>query len=104
MGMRLQVRDLLSKDPKNKLEVKEHKDNGVYVKGLNAFVVKGVPELNNVLEVRASRKKGRAHTFTHTGISAAQRDLERPDVCRIAALAVVFCRWMLTGIGTHTID
>jgi hypothetical protein len=46
-----QVRDLLSKDPKNKLEVKEHKDSGVYVKGLNAFVVKSVPELRNVLEV-----------------------------------------------------
>jgi hypothetical protein len=26
-------------------------DSGVYVKGLNAFVVKGVPELRNVLEV-----------------------------------------------------
>ena len=48
---RLQVRDLLSKDPKNKLEVKEHKDSGVYVKGLNAFVVKGVAELKNVLDV-----------------------------------------------------
>ncbi|KAL6762472.1 kinesin-2 motor subunit FLA8 [Haematococcus lacustris] len=46
-----EVRDLLSKDPKNKLEVKEHKDSGVYVKGLNAFVVKGVPELRNVLDV-----------------------------------------------------
>ena len=45
------MRDLLSKDPKNKLEVKEHKDSGVYVKGLNAFVVKSVPELRNVLEV-----------------------------------------------------
>jgi len=46
-----EVRDLLSKDPKNKLDVKEHKDSGVYVKGLNAFVVKSVPELRNVLEV-----------------------------------------------------
>ena len=46
-----EVRDLLSKDPKNKLELKEHKDSGVYVKGLNAFVVKGVPELMNVLDV-----------------------------------------------------
>lgn len=42
-----------SQDPKNKLEVKEHKDSGVYVKGLNAFVVKGVPELRNVLDVSA---------------------------------------------------
>ena len=46
-----QVRDLLSKDPKNKLDVKEHKESGVYVKGLNAFVVKSVPELQNVLAV-----------------------------------------------------
>jgi hypothetical protein len=46
-----EVRDLLSKDPKKTCEVKEHKDSGVYVKGLNAFVVKTVPELQNVLEV-----------------------------------------------------
>nr|AEG74528.1 kinesin-2 motor subunit FLA8 [Dunaliella salina] len=46
-----EVRDLLSKDPKNKLDVKEHKESGVYVKGLNAFVVKSVPELQNVLAV-----------------------------------------------------
>lgn len=52
-----EVRDLLSKDPKNKLELKEHKDSGVYVKGLNAFVVKGVPELRNVLEVRMLRAR-----------------------------------------------
>jgi len=31
--------------------VKESKDSGVYVKGLNAFVVKSVPELQNVLAV-----------------------------------------------------
>lgn len=46
-----EVRDLLSKNPKNKLELKENKDSGVYVKGLNAFVVKSVPEIKNVLEV-----------------------------------------------------
>ncbi|KAG2498997.1 hypothetical protein HYH03_003183 [Edaphochlamys debaryana] len=54
-----EVRDLLSKDPKNKLELKENKDSGVYVKGLNAFVVKSVPELKNVLEVgRGNRSVG----------------------------------------------
>jgi kinesin family protein 3/17 len=47
-----EVRDLLSKDSKASLELKEHKESGVYVKGLNAFVVKSVPELKNVLEVR----------------------------------------------------
>jgi kinesin family protein 3/17 len=46
-----EVRDLLSKSPKERLEVKEHRDTGVYVKGLNAFVVKSVAEIRNVLEV-----------------------------------------------------
>lgn len=46
-----EIRDLLSKNPKDKLELKEHKDSGVCVKGLNAFVVKSVPEIKNVLEV-----------------------------------------------------
>ena len=35
-----QVRDLLSKDPKNKLELKEDPDRGVYVKDLTFYVVK----------------------------------------------------------------
>ncbi len=43
-----EVRDLLSKNPKNKLERKEQ---GVYVKGLNSFVVKSVAEITSVLEV-----------------------------------------------------
>lgn len=46
-----EIRDLLSKNPKEKLELKEQKDAGVYVKGLNAFVVKSVAEIRNVLEV-----------------------------------------------------
>ena len=33
------------------LELKEHKESGVYVKGLNAFVVKSVGELRNVVDV-----------------------------------------------------
>lgn len=47
-----EVRDLLSKNPKNKLDLKERKDQGVYVKGLNSFVVKSVAEITSVLEVR----------------------------------------------------
>eukprot|EP00283_Hemiselmis_rufescens_P009731 CAMPEP_0173420350 /NCGR_PEP_ID=MMETSP1357-20121228/1876_1 /TAXON_ID=77926 /ORGANISM="Hemiselmis rufescens, Strain PCC563" /LENGTH=321 /DNA_ID=CAMNT_0014383131 /DNA_START=204 /DNA_END=1166 /DNA_ORIENTATION=- len=44
-----EVRDLLSKDPKNKLELKEDADKGVYVKDLTSYVVKGVNEMENVL-------------------------------------------------------
>lgn len=35
-----EIRDLLSKDPKNKLELKENIESGVYVKDLTSFVVK----------------------------------------------------------------
>lgn len=44
-----EVRDLLSKDPKNKLELKEDADKGVYVKDLTSYMVKGVSEMENVL-------------------------------------------------------
>ena len=40
---------MLSKDPKNKLELKEDVDRGVYVKDLTSYVVKGVSEMENVL-------------------------------------------------------
>ncbi|KAK9824688.1 hypothetical protein WJX72_012423 [[Myrmecia] bisecta] len=46
-----EIRDLLSKNPKNKLDLKERGDSGVYVKGLNSFVVKSVEEITSVLEV-----------------------------------------------------
>jgi hypothetical protein len=55
-----EIRDLLSKSPKERLELKEHKDSGVYVKGLTAFVVKSVPEIRNVLEVRREGSDGPA--------------------------------------------
>ena len=53
-----QVRDLLSKNPDVALELKEHKETGVYVKGLNAFVVKSVGELRNVVEVSDQVRTG----------------------------------------------
>jgi kinesin family member 3B len=37
-----EIRDLLSKDPKDSLELKENVDSGVYVKDLTSFVVKNV--------------------------------------------------------------
>ena len=46
-----EIRDLLSKNPQNRLELKENPEKGVYVKGLTAFVVKGVKEILNVISV-----------------------------------------------------
>ncbi|KAL4450694.1 hypothetical protein ABPG77_001050 [Micractinium sp. CCAP 211/92] len=45
-----EIRDLLAKNPKNRLDLHEGKDGTVYVKGLNTFVVKGEAEIAAVLE------------------------------------------------------
>jgi len=52
-----EVRDLLSKDPKNHLELKENLDTGVYVKDLTTFVVKSAIEIDQVMQ---SGKKNRS--------------------------------------------
>lgn len=39
------VVDLLSKNPKNHLEIKDRKDTGVYVKDLSSFIVKSAQEI-----------------------------------------------------------
>lgn len=41
-----EIRDLLSKDPKTNLEIKETVDSGVTVKDLTSFVVKNVTGVN----------------------------------------------------------
>ena len=44
-----EIRDLLSKNPTNRLELKEDPDKGVYVKDLTAVVVKDYAEIDQVL-------------------------------------------------------
>ncbi|RLN54219.1 hypothetical protein BBJ29_008865 [Phytophthora kernoviae] len=45
-----EIRDLLSKDPKNALDLKENADSGVFVKGLTAQVVKDTAEIDHVMQ------------------------------------------------------
>jgi Kinesin motor domain len=74
-----EIRDLLSKDPKNSLELKENLDTGVYVKDLTSFVVKNVTEIDHVMQ---AGKKNRS-----TGQYLA-------DECLISAVIVLvrFCQ------------
>lgn len=44
-----EIRDLLSKNPKNKLELHEKPETGVYVKDLSYFAVKNVNEIQDVM-------------------------------------------------------
>jgi hypothetical protein len=46
-----EVRDLLTKQSKTALEVREHRGSGVYIKGLTAIIVKSLTELQRVFEV-----------------------------------------------------
>lgn len=47
-----EVRDLLSKQSKKPLDVREHRSSGMYVKGLTAIIVKSSAEIEKVLEVQ----------------------------------------------------
>jgi Kinesin motor domain len=49
-----EIRDLLSKDPKNNLDLKENVDTGVYVKDLTSFVVKSAMEIDHVMQASHS--------------------------------------------------
>ena len=44
-----EIRDLLSKNPKNKLDLHEKPDSGVYVKDLSYFAVKNDTEIQVVM-------------------------------------------------------
>jgi len=46
-----EIRDLLAKNPKNKLELHEKPETGVYVRDLSYFAVKSVKEIDDVLKI-----------------------------------------------------
>jgi len=51
-----EIRDLLSKNPKERCELKDHPSNGVYVKDLSTVVVKNVDEMEGVLATGLSSR------------------------------------------------
>ncbi|KAK6013440.1 kinesin motor domain protein, partial [Ostertagia ostertagi] len=66
------LRDLLSKDDRVKLELKEKPDVGVYVKDLTTFLTKSVEEIERVMAVgNANRSVGRTNMNEHSSRSHA---------------------------------
>jgi hypothetical protein len=54
-----EIRDLLAKNVKNKLEIRERPDTGVFVKDLSAFMIQDAKELIQKLDFgRENRHKG----------------------------------------------
>ena len=67
-----EIRDLLSRNPKNKLELHEHPEYGVYVKDLSSFVVRGPQEINEVMYTgSANRVTGVTNMNEHSSRSHA---------------------------------
>ncbi|VDK86471.1 unnamed protein product [Litomosoides sigmodontis] len=67
-----EIRDLLSRDPKMRLELRERPDVGVYVKDLSSFVTKSVAEIERVMSVgHANRTVGKTNMNEHSSRSHA---------------------------------
>ncbi|KFD49379.1 hypothetical protein M513_09742 [Trichuris suis] len=62
------VRDLLGKDTKQKLEIKEHQERGVYVAGLSMHPVHNVNECEKLLQ-KGMRNRATAATLMNTDSS-----------------------------------
>jgi kinesin family protein 3/17 len=93
-----EIRDLLSKDPKNNLELKENTDSGVYVKDLTSFVVKNATEIDHVMQAgKKNRSVGatlmnqassRSHSIFTIVVECADSD-NRGDHIRVGKLNLV---------------
>ena len=93
-----EIRDLLSKDPKNHLELKENIDSGVYVKDLTSFVVKNATEIDHVMQAgKKNRSTGatlmnqtssRSHSIFTIVVECANSD-DRGDHIRVGKLNLV---------------
>ena len=51
-----EIRDLLSKNPKNRLELKENPDTGVYVKSLSFFAAKSADEIRKIMNIGSKNR------------------------------------------------
>lgn len=61
-----EIRDLLSKDPKQSLDLKENVDSGVYVKSLTAQVVKDAAEIDHVMQTGKKNRSVGATAMNQT--------------------------------------
>ncbi|XP_015914812.1 kinesin-like protein KIF3B isoform X2 [Parasteatoda tepidariorum] len=94
-----EVHDLLSPEPKKKLEVRERNDTGVYVKDLSVVVCKTVQDLEKVLvQGKLNRSIGttnmnahssRSHAIFIINIESCEPDLEGSQHVKIGKLNLV---------------
>jgi hypothetical protein len=94
-----EIRDLLSKNPKNKLDLKEDIDSGVYVKDLTSFVVKNATEIDHVMQAgKKNRSVGatlmnqtssRSHSIFTIVVECMEADPTGGEKIRVGKLNLV---------------
>lgn len=94
-----EIRDLLSKEPKNRLDLKENVDSGVYVKELTSFVVRSSHEIDQVMQAgKKNRSVGatlmnagssRSHAIFTIIVECAEVDEKRGEHIRVGKLNLV---------------
>lgn len=93
------VRDLLGKDIKTKLELKENPDKGVYIKGLSSSIVNSVEECEKLMEkgwnnrstgeTLMNKDSSRSHSIFTINIEAAEQVKGEKDKIRAGKLNLV---------------
>lgn len=93
------IRDLLAKDPKNRLELKENVESGVYVKDLTSFVVKSSHEIDQVMQAgKKNRSVGatlmnqgssRSHAIFTIIVECCESDEKRGSHIHVGKLNLV---------------
>mmetsp|Transcript_68132 Transcript_68132/g.163501 ORF Transcript_68132/g.163501 Transcript_68132/m.163501 type:complete len:793 (-) Transcript_68132:202-2580(-) len=94
-----EIRDLLSKNPKAKLELKDHPDGGVYVKDLSNLIVKNVPDLEQVMLVGQrnrsvastlmNNESSRSHSIFTITIETAETGVDGQEHIRVGKMNMV---------------
>ena len=79
-----EIRDLLSKGGKAKLNIAESQDKGLFVKGLTMIIVKSIPEIEKVMnegtanrqvaETKMNKESSRSHSIFTIYIETATQD------------------------------
>merc|ERR1719456_742654 len=93
------IRDLLSKNPKDRCELKDNPNSGVYVKDLSARVVKCVEEMDQVLaaglskrsvaETNMNEESSRSHSIFTITVEQCQLGQDGEEHIRVGKLNMV---------------
>jgi len=94
-----EIRDLLSKNPKQKLELKDHPEGGVFVKDLTNMIVKGAPDLQQVMEVGQKNRSvastlmnnesSRSHSIFTITVEILEQGIDGQDHIRVGKMNMV---------------